>query len=317
MPQSVDRILVATDFSTPAVAALCRAGSLAHTLGAALELMHVIAPRDASIYRGTGSEASRRSAMADASGTLRALASDTEAKFGIPVTAHLAAGKPHAEIAARAEATGARLVVVGAHGDSCLRDTFVGSTAQRLQRMPVPLLIARNRATRRYVRALVAVDFTPASAEAAHAAASLFPGVGLHFLHVRNPLFEGHLSLAGVGVDAIRAYRNEALFEAGRELDEFIRQNGLQARRASSLVKHGHVAGRIRETASELGASLVVFGATGKSRLQANIMGSVSEEFSRGAGPDVFLANAMVRTGAHQARNPFRRHAPEAEAAAR
>jgi nucleotide-binding universal stress UspA family protein len=182
--------------------------------------------------------------------------------------------------------------------------------------MAVPLLIARNRATRKYVRALVAVDFSEASAEAALAAARLFPEAALHFLHVRNPLFEGHLSLAGVGADAIRAYRTEALFEAGRELDEFIRENGLQARRASSVVKRGHVTGRIKETATELGASLVVIGATGKSRLHANLMGSVSEEFARGNGPDVFLANAMARSHGKRDREPFRQQAPEAETTA-
>jgi nucleotide-binding universal stress UspA family protein len=193
---------------------------------------------------------------------------------------------------------------------------FVGATAQRLRRMlRAPLLIARNRSARRYERALIAVDFNAASAQAAHAAASLFPDAALHFVHVRNALFEGRLSLAGVSAEAIRAYRNQALLEASRELDNFIRSNGLQSRRASSVVKLGYVPASVRETAAELGASVVAFGANGKSRLEANLLGSVSEEFSSGTGHDVLLARAMRTSSATERPDRVRKRDTETETA--
>jgi nucleotide-binding universal stress UspA family protein len=233
--------------------------------------------------------------------TLRAMASETEGRFQVPVALHVAIGSPHAEIAARADATGARLVVVGLHGERPVRDMFVGSTAQRLRRvLRAPLLIARNHSARRYERALIAVDFGAASAAAAHAAANLFPDAALHFLHVGSALFEGRLSMAGVSADAIRACRNQALLEASRELDHFVRSNGLQSRRASSVVKLGYVQASVRETAIELGASVVAFGAKGKSRLEANLIGSVSEEFSSGTGHDVLLVKAMPTSSARE-----------------
>ena len=91
--------------------------------------------------------------------------------------------------------------------------------------------------------------------------------------------------------------RRIAELEASRELDNFILSNGLQSRRASSVVKLGHVATCVRETAAELQASVVAFGAKGKSRFEANVIGSVSEEFLSGTGHDVLLAKAVQTPG--------------------
>jgi nucleotide-binding universal stress UspA family protein len=193
---------------------------------------------------------------------------------------------------------------------------FVGSTAQRLQqKLRVPLLIARNRSARGYERALVAIDFTRASAEAAHAVARLFPNAALHFLHVHNPSFETRLSFADVSADAIRAYRNQVLLEASHELDSFIRSNGLQSRRASSVVKQGYVPACIEESATELGVQVVAFGGKGRSRWEANVLGSVSEMFSGGAGYDVLLAKANAPLSGKQRSDRLRQRDAEAEAA--
>jgi nucleotide-binding universal stress UspA family protein len=256
--------------------------------------MHVVLPREASGYRVPGRDANGRYAMAEATARLRAMASKAESRFRIPVAVHVVPGRPHAEIAARADATGARLVVIGSHGERPVRDMLIGATAHRLRRvLRAPLLIARNCWARRYEHALIAVDFSAGATEAAHAAATLFPEAALHFLHVCDPPFEGRLSRAGVRAQTIQAYRNQSLLEASRELDDFIRSNVLQSRRASSVVKLGHIPARVRETAAELGASVVAFGATGKSRLEANVLGSASEDFLSGTGHDVLLATAM------------------------
>jgi len=289
---------------------------LAHARGDELELMHVISPRDVPVYRVPGWEANRRRVVAKAAGRLRAIAAEAEARFHVPVTVHIAIGTPHTEIAARADATGARLVVVGPHGERPVRDMLVGKTAQRLRRMlRPPLLIARNRSTRRYERVLIAVEFDAASAQAALAAARLFPDAALHFVHVASPPCEGRVSLAGVSAQVLRAYRNQALLEASHKLDHFIRSNGLQSRRATSVVKAGHIPTRIREIADEVGASVVAFGAKGKSRLEANLFGSVSGEFLSGTGHDVLLAKAIGTSRPSERPDGARKHDVEAETA--
>jgi nucleotide-binding universal stress UspA family protein len=296
MSEHVERILVATDFSASSRTALERAARIAHGAGAELELLHVIPLRRFSVHR----PADGRRVVSDAWEKLHAMAAYARARFDVPVTAHLAIGRAHAEIAARAEAATARLVVAGAHGQRSLRDMFVGSTAQQLQRvLGVPLLIVRRRSVRsRYARALVATDFSAASAHAAHAVASLFPQASLHFVHVCQPLFEGRLAMADAGEGAARAHRNQTLLEAGRALDAFIRAHGLQSRAASAVVKQGYVPGCIRETAVQVGASVVALGASGRSRLVAGILGGVSDEFVFGTGHDVLLAKPTNRRAA-------------------
>jgi len=126
-----------------------------------------------------------------------------QARFHIPVAVHITIGVPHIEIATRADATGADLVIVGAHGERPLRDMFVGATAQRLGRMlRAPLVIARNRSPLPYERALIAVDFNAAAADAARVTATLFPDAALHFLHVRNVPIDVHSSLASISAEA-------------------------------------------------------------------------------------------------------------------
>jgi nucleotide-binding universal stress UspA family protein len=285
-------ILCATDFSASATAALQRAAALAHDCRGTVELMHVI-PRGATpVYRIAGWQADRHAVVAEAMARLEAAAREARAKLRVPVTPYLSLGVAHAQIAARADTTRARLVVVGSHGRRAMRDLLVGSTVHELRRMlRVPLLVARNRSVRGYGHALVAVDFSPASAAAAQATARLLPDAALHFLHVCNPPFVSRLAMADGREDASPAYRNQALLVAAHELDAFIRRNGLQPRRASSLVKHGYPPAVIRQTAGELRASLVALGTEEKSWL-STLAASVGREFLRDAGPDVLLAKA-------------------------
>ncbi len=282
-------ILCATDFSPSSVAATGRAARIAQTSGARLELMHVIPFGAAPVYRMSGWQNDRQDVMSEAAAKLESAAAEVRAKFGCPVHAHLAFGIPHVRIRAHADATGARLLVVGSRGQRSVRDLFIGSTAYELRRtLRVPLLVARNRSQRPYARVLVAVDFSVASAFAARTAARLFPDATLHFIHVCSPLFASRLAMADGGRDFGLAHRNQALLTAGRELDSFIRDNGLEQRRGSSLVKHGYPPTCISNAAAESGTSLVAFGTRSRSRL-ATLMASVGKEFLSDSGPDALL----------------------------
>ena len=284
------RILVGTDFSRSAGQVLSRAGRLARLSGAELEVMHVATGErlgaDAELLAGRGASSGAATAMAK----LRLAALQIGERFAVPVHLHLAYGKPHVEIAARAVAINADLLVLGARGERALRDMLLGSTIQRMQRrLQTPLLIVRDGSLANYRRVLVAIDFSPASAEAAGAAARLFPGAALHFLHVCNVLFEGRLARAGVAEESIRSYRNQVLLDASRELDRFLREQGLQPRRSSASVRHGYPPACIKEAAADVGASLIALGTKGKSRFEAELLGSVSEQFVNATTHDVLL----------------------------
>jgi nucleotide-binding universal stress UspA family protein len=285
-------ILAATDFSASAATAMERAARLVQASGARLEIMHVIPPRATPVYRIAGWQSERQEVVVEAIAKLKAMAGELHARFGIPVASHVALGIPYLEIASRAGATGARLVVVGSRAKRSVTDMFVGSTARELRRaLPVPLLIARNRSTRSLERAVVATDLSPASAAAAHAAADLFPDAALDVLHVRNPLFESRLAMADGGMDAVSLYRNQELLVAEGDLDSFIGDSGLPRHRVSSLVQHGDPPARIRQAAAELGATVVAFGTEDKSRL-ATLMAGVGAEFLHDSAHDVLFAKA-------------------------
>jgi len=296
-----NRILTGIDFSNAAMTAVWRAVRLARACDGQVELMHVIRPSEAPVYRVPGWEVDRRRLVAEAHAKLDAIASRAEARFGVQARVHVAIGVPHAEIAARAESIGARLVVIGSHAERAVRDLWVGATAQRLRRLlRGPLLIARNSSGRRYERALIAVEFNAASADAARAAARLLPDASLHFVHVCDPAVGLRLSRVGASEKAISEHRNQALLEASHRLDNFVRTNGLQSRRGSAIVMLGHVARCIKDAAAQVGAAIVVFGAKGKSRFEANLLGSVSEEFVSGTGHDVLLVRATGKVRAHR-----------------
>lgn len=287
----IESILAATDFSRPAAAAVRRAAMLAREAGARLELAHVL-PSESIISKSW--EAVRGALdleparlQDDASERLRRAASQIEAEHALPVETHLAEGRAHTEIVARAGATEADLVVVGAHGEHFVLDLFTGTTAQRVQRFSaVPVLMVRLAPFDGYENVLLATDFSSASAVAARTALRFFPSAKFHVVHAFEAPFESRLSLYGEHLDDYRRQWGE---QARRELGGFIREAGLEGRTASVELRHGYAPTRIKERAAELDADLVVLGTYGKSWLALGLLGSVSEHVAAESWSDVLL----------------------------
>jgi universal stress protein A len=133
------KILVATDFSAPAMAAADAAADLALLSGGTLKLVHVI---PLSTYvdfaEGLGQTASW-DADVQATVTARAksgLAREVErlGKRGLEVSTLTTDGPPQLQIAEIARRENADLVVVGSHGRTGLRHVLVGSVAEGVVR---------------------------------------------------------------------------------------------------------------------------------------------------------------------------------------
>jgi nucleotide-binding universal stress UspA family protein len=283
-------ILAGTDFSPSAEVAVRRAGLVARERSSQLELFHAISRHETPVYRVAGWEADKHAIETEATVKLRKLATQAKAKHGVPVRTKLAFGSAADQVAARASSIGAELVVVGPHGHHALRNVFVGSTTQRLQRaLDIPLLVAVKRPVRPYRRALVTTDFSRASEAAALAVATLFPHAELHFLHVSHTPLKTRRMTAGVGRSEMAAYSKRKASQAQGDLDEFIESIGLGNRAASRLVRQGDPATCIVQAAENLKTGLVTLGAKGKSLLAASILGSVSKEFLGRATHDALL----------------------------
>lgn len=133
-------ILFATDFSTPADAALEHATSLAQGMGAKLIILHVAEP---GVFYGMGEmyygvpepdESELRAMLAELK------PSDSRVKY----EHRLAHGSPAAEIVHQAEESGAAMIVMGTHGRSGLGRLLMGSVAEAvLRRSPCPVLTVK------------------------------------------------------------------------------------------------------------------------------------------------------------------------------
>ncbi len=141
---TIQRILVPTDFSQPADAALIYAEELAEKFGARLQLLHVVAlptfyPMGAEAVAFPMAELMTETETA-AQKTLEELARGT----GLPadrVGVRTTVGTPVSEILDAIANDGIDLVVMGTHGRGMVEHVLLGSVAERVvRRSPVPVL---------------------------------------------------------------------------------------------------------------------------------------------------------------------------------
>ena len=163
----ITRILVPTDFSATADAALDYAYVLAERFGASLELLHVL--DDPFVVDGMAAEAYiseapalRTAMLQDAKERLRHRASPRDS---VPtVESEVVFGHGARTIAEYAAERGADLIVMGTHGRTGFAHLLLGSVAERLVRTaPCPVLTVRHPEAKGFRTELVYdVDHLPA-----------------------------------------------------------------------------------------------------------------------------------------------------------
>lgn len=143
----ITRILVPTDFSPTADAALDYAFGLAEKFDASLQLLHVL--DDPFVFEGMSAEAYiseapvlRTAMLEDARERLRHRAAP---RGGVPVETEVLFGHGARTIAEYAAERGIDLIVMGTHGRTGFAHFMVGSVAERLVRIaPCPVLTVRH-----------------------------------------------------------------------------------------------------------------------------------------------------------------------------
>ncbi len=286
-------ILAATDFSADArqaaerAALLCAGGAMRATT-----LLHVVqASWLDSIRRLAKLPAEAEGAMlAEATAKLGHLASEIGGRTGcVPQTAVRVGGVVDTLLT---EAEPHELLALGARGRHPLRDFALGTTAEHLlRRTRKPLLVVRRPAAHAYRRALVAVDFSPHSRTALEWACRLGQLAEVHVLHVFEMPFEGMMQYSAVDAELVRQYRREAHAEATQEMQRFIADTAIDARRLHTEIAGGeHIPGALRERALALDADLVVVGKHGKSLAEQLLLGSVTLHLLSQCPCDVLVA---------------------------
>ena len=156
---AVTRVLVPTDFSATADAALEYAYLVAERFGASIQLLHVL--DDPFVAEGLAAEAYIAEAPALRTAMLRDAQSRllhraTEQHPGIPVDREVLFGSGAKTIAEYAKQREADLIVMGTHGRTGVAHLLLGSVAERMVRIAsCPVLTVRHPAVRQQHTELV------------------------------------------------------------------------------------------------------------------------------------------------------------------
>ena len=174
----MDRIIAATDLTRRSAQVLGRAVRLARAMGAAVEFVHVLAPRRAGVVRRALRPPPGPNALLDR------LRHEAAAHEGVRIDCQVLEGKPEEALPALVETQGAGLIVLGLHKERRVLDLLRLTTMERIVlASQTPVLIAHRPVTGDYARVLGSVTFSPTCARALAVAAELAPAASIQAIH--------------------------------------------------------------------------------------------------------------------------------------
>lgn len=264
-------ILAATDLSSRSGPAVQRAVQLAKAHQAKLRVLNVV--EDDLLGDRMYAEVGR----------IRDILSAQVDGFGRPEACEVAVVGGHAfrVIGEEARASGAELIVMGAHRRQVLRDVFVGTTIERVIRTAGrPVLMANAPSAELWRRILVATDLSEASAHAAQSAhrLGLLDGMDVTFVHAFAPVSRQMMTHAGVPPERIHAEAEREFQSAQRELAGFVQRLGLGDLPCHARIIEGIGADAIAGFVEQSKPDLLVIGSRGLSGARRLFLGSVAQD---------------------------------------
>lgn len=284
-PPSDRVLLVATDFSPPAAAALAWAVAVAPALGARLQLLHVVVPVEPALDHLTIPVELTDEVRRAAEQKLGELAEEAR-RAGVETAFDVREGPAWRVISEVAGEIAATLVVVGAQGIGRVAHLLLGSTAERVvQHAPVPVLTVHpddGPPTFPPASVLVPTDFSASALEAARVAVDLLgldtAGARLHLLHVYG-VPSDYTVYGPTGLTTFSERYREGL---RRGVEEELCDLARTLRRGRLLVETRAVEGQrpaevIVDEAARQQADLLVMGTHGRTGLGHFFLGSTAE----------------------------------------
>jgi nucleotide-binding universal stress UspA family protein len=265
-------ILVATDFSATATAAIDWAVELARQQGGSVELVHAITV-PLSIPGYVPSAGNFQEEVTRAAEARLAEAGATLGGTGVEIATFLDTGTPSQVILDRAEAISPLAIVLGTRGLTGLRHLLLGSTAQQVvhdAHCPVLAVHPGDFGKHRVIRTiLVPTDFSPAAelaiATAHQLLAPLEQDARLILLHAFNLPVE--YTAYGVIPTSLR-YMEDTGLEAERRLYEAAQALQREGLVVETVAREGDPAHVIAEEAEKRGVDLIAMGTRGLSGLR-------------------------------------------------
>jgi len=283
-----DRILIPVDGSDEAKAAARRGLELARTVGATVDVLHVIDRSALRLARSAGEKERLRKRGEEYLAEIESMAADS----GQPIATELLEGRPSVRISEYAAEQDAGLVVVGRQGRTGLGKRLLGGVTEGvLHRATTPVLVVPkgDRATDgeiEYSRVLVPTDGSE-NAEAAVprgvTIARLYDAT-IHVLNVVDLQASGGVFNAGgletEFVDRLEARGNEAVEQIVREIGGTAPDLSVESAVVRTDSFDGVAAG-IREYVADHDIDLVVMGSHGRSNIGRQLLGSVTSTLLR------------------------------------
>lgn len=283
-----DRLLIPVDGSDAARRAARTGLRLAHTVGAEVDVLHVVERRAIRLTK-TPAERTR---LRDRGESILAEIEAIAAECGRPTNSRMIEGKPPVRIDEYAAETGADLIVMGTQGRTGLGGRLLGSvTEQVLHRSDVPVLVVPEgdrtaEAGTGYARVLIPTDGSENARRAVDHGVAIAREYGstVHVLNVVDLQAAGGPFDAG-GLDRefierLESRGRDAVDRVIEEIDETTPEIDAEA----AVVRHtafGGVATGIREYVTDNGIDVVVMGSHGRSNLERQLLGSVASTVLR------------------------------------
>lgn len=282
------KILVATDFSDSAWAALRQAASLARSWGAEVTVVHVLEDVRAAV-EALPSDVRWDLAAGDIDRFEHSLRRDADRRLadwliplrdaGVPLQHETLVGRPFVELIHAVQQEEHDVVMLGTRGLSKLGRFLLGSTASRLVRKcPCPVWTVKPEHCGKLQSLLVATDFSETSRRALDLAAALAGPLGavIHLLHVLN--LDDYRGLAGTPPDNADLLRRRRRLRRGisAQLDQLLDSlpSGCQA---TAHMANGEPWKQIVNGARRLDADLIVMGCVGRSGVAGLLLGNTAE----------------------------------------
>jgi nucleotide-binding universal stress UspA family protein len=294
----IEKILVPLDFSPASLEALDYAVSMAKHFHAAIHLVHVYPPDEASSIPGA---AHLLLQSAEAIERLNEELTGIHRKHAPtfrPENCHIRGGRPYEVIVRLAREINADLIVLATRGYSGLKRLLLGSTAERVVRTaPCPVLVMRKRkqkskaATKSFAIStiLVPTDFSQCSLAGTEYAVFLARKFGamLRLFHATYPYTNYvFIDRAGVRLSGLA----EAVEETARqEMDALKQMDFLGGLIVEAEVLPGPAVDEICAAAGSPDVDLVVTSTHGRTGLKHAFIGSVAEHVVRYAERPVLV----------------------------
>ncbi|WP_265108673.1 universal stress protein [Halosolutus halophilus] len=273
-----ERILVPTDGSGPANAALEYAGEIAAAEDVTVHVLHVIDP-DADPGDVEGPIAEGREWAGDA---------------GAPVIDEIHTGEPRDTILEYAATRDVDAIVMGTRGRRGVGRLLLGSVTEAVVRdAEVPVLVVRGapEVERRYPFETIVVPIDGST----HADAALERALEIARHHDATVHLLSVVDVTPAGIDERTDLRLDRLESAARRIiDDGVAMADEAGIDAVTAVRYGSTDRTIRSYADEQDAALLVMGTHGRSGIDRLLIGSVTERVLRTATVPVLTVRAAT-----------------------